>query len=204
MNLLTALWRFPFRASRASVTPGSGADKAGIKRPCGLPALTGKTITQIQELTELLQYYPAGETAEITVKIPATGGTYTENLIRYARGGGKQHNTPNGIRGGKKTKIIQFTNICFLTLRRIAISAEMCVRAGVFPLHHLLSMFRFPSSIFIHAVPPSRIFHAKMYGLPSPIPKLVFGIQYLPVGRRAPPEIQNRPDPAPVRSWGRE
>lgn len=64
----------------------------------------GKTITQIQELTELLQYYPAGETVEITVKIPATGGTYTEKPYPLRSGRRKAAIIPKRNPGSKKTK----------------------------------------------------------------------------------------------------
>lgn len=83
---VTSIYGIPSGVYVAEVTEGSGADKAGIQKGYVITKFDGKTITEIQELTELLQYYPAGETVEITVKIPATGGTYSEKTLTVTLG----------------------------------------------------------------------------------------------------------------------
>ncbi|MDE7186581.1 MAG: trypsin-like peptidase domain-containing protein, partial [Lachnospiraceae bacterium] len=57
----------------ADVTAGSAAETAGIVKGYVITEFDGKSVTGIEELQELLQYYAAGETVEITVKVPDTG-----------------------------------------------------------------------------------------------------------------------------------
>ena len=57
----------------ADVTAGSAAEAAGIVKGYVITEFDGKAVTGIEELQELLQYYAAGETVEITVKVPDTG-----------------------------------------------------------------------------------------------------------------------------------
>lgn len=83
---VTSVYGIPSGVYVAEVTKGSGADKAGIQKGYVITKFDGKTVTEIQELTELLQYYPAGETVEITVKIPAVGGTYSEKTLSVTLG----------------------------------------------------------------------------------------------------------------------
>ncbi|WP_455617575.1 S1C family serine protease [Eisenbergiella sp.] len=91
---VNSIYGIPSGVYVAEVTEGSGADKAGIRKGYVITKFDGKTITEIQELTELLQYYPAGETVEITVKIPATGGNYSEKTLSVTLGSAK--NTQSG------------------------------------------------------------------------------------------------------------
>ena len=101
---VNSIYGIPSGVYVASVTPGSGADKAGIKKGYVITGFDGKTITQIQELTELLQYYPAGETVEITVKIPATGGTYTEKTLSVTLGAAESNNNTQTESGQQEDK----------------------------------------------------------------------------------------------------
>ena len=101
---VNSIYGIPSGVYVASVTPGSGADKAGIKKGYVITGFDGKTITQIQELTELLQYYPAGETVEITVKIPATGGTYTEKTLSVTLGAAESSNNTQTESGQQEDK----------------------------------------------------------------------------------------------------
>lgn len=57
----------------ADVTAGSSAEAAGITKGDVITAFDGKTVTDIEDLRELLQYYAAGENVEITLKVPGTG-----------------------------------------------------------------------------------------------------------------------------------
>lgn len=57
----------------ADVTAGGSAESAGIAKGDVITAFDGKTVTDIKDLRELLQYYGAGETVEITLKVPGTG-----------------------------------------------------------------------------------------------------------------------------------
>lgn len=91
---VNSIYGIPSGVYVAEVAEGSGADKAGIKKGYVITKFDSKTITEIQELTELLQYYPAGETVEITVKIPATGGTYSEKTLSVTLGSAQ--GTQNG------------------------------------------------------------------------------------------------------------
>ena len=156
----------------------------------------GKTITQIQELTELLQYYPAGETVEITVKIPATGGTYTEKTLSVTLGASESSNNTPTESGQQEDKNKSIYSYLLLTLRRIAISAEMCVRRSFFHfiICYLCSDFLLPYSSMQSS---SGFFMQRC--MASPVPDSQ-NIQYLPVG---PPRIllkyMNPPRiPAPV------
>ena len=64
----------------AEVTEGSGADEAGIRQGDVITAFDGKEVTDIQQLQELLQYYSAGETVEVTLKTMADGG-YVDKTV---------------------------------------------------------------------------------------------------------------------------
>ena len=65
----------------SSVTQGSGAEAAGIRKGDVITKFDGKTVSTIQELKEKLQYYAAGEAVSITVQSPGEGGTYTEKEL---------------------------------------------------------------------------------------------------------------------------
>lgn len=61
----------------ADVTKGGAAEAAGLVKGEVITAFDGKAITDIEQLKDLLQYYAAGETIEVTVQIPGSNG-YTE------------------------------------------------------------------------------------------------------------------------------
>lgn len=69
----------------SELTAGGGAEAAGIKQGEVITKFDGKTITTINELKELLAYYSAGETVEVTVQTP-NGGTYTERSVSVTLG----------------------------------------------------------------------------------------------------------------------
>ena len=64
----------------AEVMEGSGADEAGIRQGDVITAFDGKEVTDIQQLQELLQYYSAGETVEVTLKTMGDGG-YVDKTV---------------------------------------------------------------------------------------------------------------------------
>lgn len=62
------------------VTEGGLAEAAGIAKGDVITAFDGKTVADIKDLRELLQYYAAGETVEITLKVPGTG-EYSDKTV---------------------------------------------------------------------------------------------------------------------------
>ena len=75
---INAAYGIPAGVYVASVTPGSGAEAAGIRKGDVITKFDGKAVSTIQELKEKLQYYAAGEAVSITVQSPGEGGIYTE------------------------------------------------------------------------------------------------------------------------------
>ena len=62
------------------VNEGSAADRAGLKTGMIIIAFDGNKVESIEELKNLLTYYAAGETVELTVKT-ADNGTYNEQNV---------------------------------------------------------------------------------------------------------------------------
>ena len=62
------------------VNEGSAAEKAGLKTGIIITAFDGNKVESIEELKNLLTYYAAGETVELTVKV-ANNGTYLEQNV---------------------------------------------------------------------------------------------------------------------------
>lgn len=62
------------------VTEGGSAEAAGIAKGDVITEFDGKTVTNIQELRDILQYYAAGETVEITLKVP-DAGEYSDKTV---------------------------------------------------------------------------------------------------------------------------
>ena len=61
----------------SEVTEGGAAEQAGITANSVITAFDGKAVSGISELKEMLEYYKAGETVEVTVQVP-DGNGYTE------------------------------------------------------------------------------------------------------------------------------
>lgn len=55
------------------VAAGGAAEEAGITKGSVITEFDGRAVADIEELKEVLQYYAAGETVEITVMVPGTG-----------------------------------------------------------------------------------------------------------------------------------
>lgn len=69
----------------SEVTSGGAAEAAGIIKGDVIIKFDGKKITDIDQLKDLLQYYAAGETVEVTLK-SAQNGTYNERTVSLTLG----------------------------------------------------------------------------------------------------------------------
>ncbi len=77
---ITQLYGIPTGVFVASVTEGSAADKAGIKKGYIITKFDGYTVKTITELQERLTYYKEGETTTITVQV-SNGSEYEEKEL---------------------------------------------------------------------------------------------------------------------------
>lgn len=79
------LYGVPSGVLVTEVTKDGGADKAGIKENSIITEFDGKTVTDINQLVELLQYYEPGE--EVVVKVESLGnGGYEEEEVTVTLG----------------------------------------------------------------------------------------------------------------------
>ena len=78
----------------SEVTSGSAADKAGITSGSVITKFDGKSVTDIESLQDLLQYYEAGETVELTLQVP-DGNSYKEKTVSITLGN-KSDNSSDG------------------------------------------------------------------------------------------------------------
>ena len=69
----------------SEVTSGSAADKAGITSGSVITKFDGKSVNDIESLQDLLQYYEAGETVELTLQVPDSD-SYKEKTISITLG----------------------------------------------------------------------------------------------------------------------
>lgn len=69
----------------AEVTKDSAAEAAGLKKGEVITKFDNKAVSGIEELKDLLQYYAAGETVEVTVKVPGSG-EYSEKTVTLTLG----------------------------------------------------------------------------------------------------------------------
>lgn len=83
---VTSVYGIPSGVYVASVSESSGAQLAGLRKGDVITEFDGKTITQIQELTDLLAYYPAGETVELTIQTLGSDNAYTEKTVSLTLG----------------------------------------------------------------------------------------------------------------------
>ena len=70
----------------SEVTPGGGADAAGMTRGCIITAIDGTTVDGMEALQELLRYYATGETVTLTIQVPQTNGEYAESTVNVTLG----------------------------------------------------------------------------------------------------------------------
>ena len=71
----------PTGAYVAAVVDGSAADKAGLKKGDVITKFDGSGVSSMTSLKELMSYYEAGETVDITFK-RADNGEYTEQTVQ--------------------------------------------------------------------------------------------------------------------------
>lgn len=69
----------------SEVTSGSAAEKAGITSGSVITKFDGKSVTDIESLQDLLQYYKAGETIELTLQVPDSD-SYKEKTVSITLG----------------------------------------------------------------------------------------------------------------------
>lgn len=75
----------PVGAYIAEITKGGAAEAAGLQKGEVIVGFDGKSVTSIEELKERLQYYAAGETVELALKVPGSGG-YTDKTVSITLG----------------------------------------------------------------------------------------------------------------------
>lgn len=69
----------------SEVTSDSAADKAGITSGSVITKFDGKSVTDIESLQDLLQYYEAGETVDVTLEVPDSD-SYKEKTVSITLG----------------------------------------------------------------------------------------------------------------------
>ena len=69
----------------SEVTSGSAAEKAGITSGSVITKFDGKSVTDIESLQDLLPYYKAGETVELTLQVPDSD-SYKEKTVSITLG----------------------------------------------------------------------------------------------------------------------
>lgn len=81
-----AMYSMPKGVYISKVAEGSGAEKAGLTKGSIIVEFDGTAIDSMATLQERLQYYKAGETVSVTVRVPSATGEYTENTVDVALG----------------------------------------------------------------------------------------------------------------------
>lgn len=80
------MYNMPEGVYIAGVSDGGGAQKAGLTQGSVITGLNGTTIDSMETMQEQLQYYAAGTTVEVTVQVPADGGSYEEQTVEVTLG----------------------------------------------------------------------------------------------------------------------
>lgn len=63
------------------ITPGGGAEKAGMTKGSIITGINGSSVDSMDALQAQLQYYAKGETVTLTIQIPQTNGEYKEDTV---------------------------------------------------------------------------------------------------------------------------
>lgn len=79
------MYDIPIGVYISSVIEGEAAEACGLQRGDVITAINGTTITTMDELTSLLEYYAAGTTIELTVQSKETGA-YVEKTVQLTLG----------------------------------------------------------------------------------------------------------------------
>ena len=97
----------PTGAYVAAVVDGSAADKAGLKKGDVITKFDGSGVSSMTSLKELMSYYEAGETVDITFK-RADNGEYTEQTTQITLSDQsavqQDSNTQNNANSGRQGK----------------------------------------------------------------------------------------------------
>ena len=83
---VTEAYGIPTGVYVSDVTEGSGAQAAGLRRGDVITALDGRSVTDVSQLQELLQYYKAGQTVNLTVQ-SITDSAYAEKTVSLTLSG---------------------------------------------------------------------------------------------------------------------
>lgn len=68
---------------------GSPAADAGMKAGMIIVAFDGEAVSSMNDLSDIMEYYKAGETVTVTVSVPSTDGKYTEKDLSVTLGSKK-------------------------------------------------------------------------------------------------------------------
>ena len=82
---VTQLYGIPGGVIVSGVVENGPADQAGIQKGDVITELDGRSIGNMEQLQDVLQYYASGETVKVTVQI-AQGGSYQEQEISVTLG----------------------------------------------------------------------------------------------------------------------
>lgn len=82
---VTELYNIPSGVAVAEVVEGSPADEAGLQQGDILTALDGRAVSSMSQLQDVLQYYAAGETVDLTIQ-RADNGQYEEQTVSITLG----------------------------------------------------------------------------------------------------------------------
>ncbi|MGI6012044.1 MAG: S1C family serine protease [Ruminococcus sp.] len=77
---VSEMYGIPEGAYVAEVTSGSAAENAGIQQGYIITGFDGESVNSVSDLQNLLQYYAAGESVEVTVQV-SNGGQYEEQTV---------------------------------------------------------------------------------------------------------------------------
>lgn len=81
-----AMYNMPKGFYITEIVAGGAAEKAGLTKGSIIVGFDGDVINSASALLDKLQYYEAGETVSITVKIPERNGEYTEKTVDITLG----------------------------------------------------------------------------------------------------------------------
>lgn len=81
-----AMYGMPKGVYISKVIDGGGAEKAGLSKGNIIVNFDGTTIDSMATLQDRLQYYKAGETVSVTVKVPGPNGEYSEQTVDITLG----------------------------------------------------------------------------------------------------------------------
>lgn len=94
---VTSAYGIPTGVYVAEVTPGSSAETAGLRRGDVITAFDGRSVTDVSQLQDVMQYYKAGETVELTLQSIDDSGSYAEKTVSITLSASSSSESGNGI-----------------------------------------------------------------------------------------------------------